>query len=164
MARRSALLLLPLLFVSASLPAQQTGDVLAISVREAEIRGAPGFLSSIESRVAYGETVRVVAVRGAWVRVTVEGSGSEGWIHESSVLTPRQMNLTGGTARESGATSREIALAGRGFNEQIEREYREQHQLDYDPVDAMEAHLVPVVQLAEFLAEIGAEPPHGGER
>ena len=162
MVRSSAVVLL---FACAGLLfAQNADDVLAVSVREGEIRSAPGFLSSIESRVAYGETVRVITRRGAWIRVKVEPTRIEGWIHQSSVLPPGQMNLTGGSARESNATSREIALAGRGFNEQIEQEYRDQHELDFEPVDMVETYLVPLSELAGFLGDIGAKVPDGGER
>jgi hypothetical protein len=157
--------LLVLLFAAAGfLSAQNAGDVLAISVREGEIRSAPGFLSTIESRAGYGETVRVVTRQGAWIRVRVEQTGIDGWIHQSSVLPPRDMNLTGASARESGATSREVALAGRGFNEQIEQEYREQHELDYESVDVMETYLMPLSALAAFLNDIGVDVPDGGPR
>jgi len=60
-------------------------------------------------------------------------------------------------SRDSGASSDEIALAGRGFSEQVEREYEEQESLDFGPVDEMEGLLVPVSELGEFLGAIGAE-------
>lgn len=152
-----------LLFAATALFAIATGDSLAVSVREGEVRSAPGFLSRIDGRVAYGESVTVQEVRGDWVRVTVAADGSEGWMHTTSVLPPGEMNLTGSTSGDTGTSSREIALAGRGFNEQVEQEYKDQSELDFGRVDEMEELLVDPAELGDFLGEIGARIDEGGE-
>jgi hypothetical protein len=140
-----------------------TGDTLAVSVREGEVRSSPGFLSRIDDRVPYGEAVTVLGTSGDWVRVRVDSSGTEGWLHNTAVLPPGEMNLTGSTAERTGTTSREIALAGRGFNQQVEEEYQEQQQLDFDRVDEMETLLLPPPELGDFLAAIGAQIVEEGE-
>ncbi len=151
-----------LLLLAGSLYAQNAGDELSVSVREGELRSAPGFLSSIEARLEYGDAVRVISKINDWLRVTVDHTGDEGWIHASSVAQPRDMNLTGPGARETQTTTREIALAGRGFNEQVEQDYQEQMQLDFSAVDRVEENLLPLPELADFLSEIGAELLEGG--
>lgn len=133
------------------------GDDLAVSVRQGELRSAPGFLSRIDARLTYGETVTVLGVQGDWARVRVESTGDEGWLHGTAVLPPREMNLVDAEGRDTGATSDEIALAGRGFSEQVEREYGEQESLDFAPVDDMENLVLPVSELGDFLGAIGAE-------
>lgn len=145
-----------LVLTSGVLFAISTGDNLAVSVRQGELRATPGFLSAITARVQYGDAVTVLGLRGDWARVRVDATNAEGWVHTSAVLPPKQMNLTGSSSRDTGTTSREIALAGRGFNEQVEQEYQEQNDLDFSKVDAMEAYLVPLPELGEFLAEVGA--------
>jgi len=153
--RRTGALLLTLLW-GGTLSALSGGDRVAVSVREDELRSVPGFLSAIEARVAYGESVTVLALQGGWVRVRVDSSGTEGWLHETSVLPPREMNLEGSTRGDGAASTREIALAGRGFSEQVEREYEEQQALDFGAVNEMEALLVPTSVLGEFLSAAGA--------
>ena len=155
MARISAVLLL-LFVLSGALFAISVNDTLAVSVREGELRSSPGFLSAITARVQYGESVKVTAKSGDWVRVRVESSGEEGWVHSSSVLPPREMNLAGSTGRDTGTTSREIALAGRGFNEQVEQEYKDQQDLDFSEVDEMETRILPLSELGAFLSEVDA--------
>lgn len=151
-----------LLFAGAAF-AIEPGETLAVSVREGELRSAPGFLSTIEERIQYGEPLTALGVRGDWVRVRVESSDAEGWLHATAVLPPGEMNLTGSTDADTGTSSREIALAGRGFNEQVEEEYQEQQELDFSGVDEMETLLVPSDELGDFLAAIGAEIVEEGE-
>ena len=45
-----------------------------------------------------------------------------GWIHQSA-LTSKQIVMNSGAAVSSSANSQEIALAGKGFNEDVERQY-----------------------------------------
>ena len=145
------------ILLGGALFAISVGDDLAVSVRQGELRSAPGFLSRIDARLTYGEAVTVLGVQGDWTRVRVESTGDEGWMHASAVLPPREMNLADAGSRDSGASSDEIALAGRGFSEQIEREYEEQESLDFGPVDDMEDLLLPVSELGDFLGAVGAE-------
>lgn len=46
-----------------------------------------------------------------------------------------------------------MALAGKGFNEQVEREYRKQTDLDYTWVDRMAQITVTEEQMERFLRE-----------
>jgi hypothetical protein len=161
MKRIGAVILLFLL--TGALLAIEPGDTLAVSVREGELRSAPGFLSTIEARIQYGASLTALGVRGDWVRVRVEANGDEGWLHSTAVLPPDDMNLSGSTSEDTGTSSREIALAGRGFNEQVEQEYQEQQELDFSGVDEMETLRLPPAELGDFLAAIGAQVVEEGE-
>ncbi len=153
-----ALLLLPMLLF-----AQDIGEQRAVSVREAELRSTPSFLSAIEARLSYGVLVEILEVRGPWLRVLQADEGVEGWLAASAVDEPQSLNLAAGDGNREGATTREIALAGRGFNEQIESEYKDQNDLDFAAVDRMEAFVLPVEELAEFLSAVNADLSLGGE-
>ena len=160
---RTCLALLLLLAVTGTLFAQRTGDTFAVSVRRGELRSAPGFLSRIDAQVEYGDAVTFVVGRGDWYLVRIADTDIEGWIHKTSVLPPRELNLTGGDGRQTATTSREIALAGRGFSERIEQEYQEQQQLDFALVDLVESYLLQPPEIGEFLEDIGATIVGGGE-
>jgi hypothetical protein len=54
-----------------------------------------------------------------------------------------------------GTTTREIALAGRGFNEQVEERYSSDKGLDFTTVDEMEQYGQPTGDLAAFLDTAG---------
>ncbi|CAB5170000.1 hypothetical protein D3OALGA1CA_5671 [Olavius algarvensis associated proteobacterium Delta 3] len=62
------------------------------------------------------------------------------------------------------ATTDEIALAGKGFNRQVEDEFRSRHpSLDYTGLDRMEAFQVSQPEVWVFLKE-GKLEPGGGDR
>ena len=138
------------------------GDTVAISVREAGLRGIAGFLAPIQSELSYGTSVTVLSVRGDWVEIRDEGAAARGWVHASSVQAPEDLNLTGDRTDGSISTA-EVALAGRGFSEQVEREYREQEALNYGHVDAMETLLLPYDEIGAFLRDIDARVAGGAE-
>jgi hypothetical protein len=141
------------LAVAAAAGGLEVGDTPAVSVRTSDVRSFPGFLSPIVARVEYGETVEVTEVGDGWVRVLVPETGDEGWLHSTAVAARESLRLERAGDSTSGATSREIALAGRGFNEQVEQEYRSTKGLDFGSVDQMEAYEVAVEALAAFLAD-----------
>lgn len=154
---RRILLVLLIAMIAVPLFAQQVGDERAISVREAQIRSTPAFLSAVVARLQYGALVEVVEVGSGWLRVRAAQTGDEGWITASAVEPAEALNLGAGEDERGGATTREIALAGRGFNEQIESEYQDQNDLDFGPVDRMEQFVLTSEQLVEFLTAIEAD-------
>jgi Bacterial SH3 domain len=143
--------------------ALDVGDEPAVSVRDAELRSTPGFLATITSRLDYGESVRILDARGDWFRVRATASGKEGWLHASAIAEKEALRLgVAENASSGGATSREIALAGRGFNEQVEAQYKSDKGLDFGIVDEMETYGRPVEDLAAFFAEAGLSVEDGG--
>jgi uncharacterized protein YgiM (DUF1202 family) len=143
--------------------ALDVGDEPAVSVRDAELRSTPGFLAKITARIDYGQSVLILGTRGDWFQVRVTTSGEEGWLHVSAIAEKEALRL--GQAESSGsggATSREIALAGRGFNEQVEAQYKSDKGLDFDVVDEMETYGRPVEELAAFFADAGLSVEDGG--
>ncbi len=82
-----------------------------------------------------------------------------GWIHESA-LTPKRVVMSAGAGDvRSGASGEEIALAGKGFNKEVEAEYKKQNQkLDYTWVDWMGQQTIGAEQLIQFLKQGGLTP------
>ncbi len=159
---RKYIVLLLIVVIAGSSFAISEGDTLAISVRAAGLRAAAGFLAPIQSELAYGTSVLVRTVRGDWVEIESDDLRSRGWVHTSSVLAPDDLNLTGGRT-DGSVTASEVALAGRGFSERVETEFREQQELDYSHVDAMERLLLPYDELGRFLNDIDARIAGGEE-
>jgi hypothetical protein len=145
--------------------AVDVGDEPVVSVRSADVRSSPGFLTPIIFTAEYGQTVDVLEVRGDWVRVRVSGTGVEGWLHVSSVAEQKTLRLerSGGSA-SGGATSREIALAGRGFNQQVEARYKSESGLDFTLVDEMEGYGLPTDELVSFFGVAGLSFGEGGDQ
>ena len=133
-------------------------DPAYVQVRETQIRENPSFVGRILATAAYGQELRVERRSGAWSRVAPAAGRPGGWVH-SSALSAKKLELTAGTARSGGASSQEVALAGKGFNAQVEAQYRSDNaELDYAAIDRMEALRFMPEDLFRFMTEAGLKP------
>lgn len=144
----------PLLLSVIAVAAWAATEMMSVQVREGQLRAKPSFLGKVYSSVYYGDRLSVLETQGSWVRV--QGDEGGGWIH-SSALTPKKVVLQSGSEdMDTGATSDELALAGKGFNDEVEAEYRELHpKADFTWVDRMEKMTVSSRKAVAFLREGG---------
>lgn len=143
------------LAAAGSLAVLAAGDPkrLSVQVRSAPLRDAPSFLGKVTGSLAYGDRVDLVAEEGDWRRVTLDGK--QGWLH-ASALTEKKVKLKAGDEDVGAAASgKEVALAGKGFNKQVEQAYREKKGLDYAPIDRMERMNTTPEERQAFLREGG---------
>jgi Bacterial SH3 domain len=152
-----------LLIVLSGFPAVAVEQkMMSIQVNKGEIRSTPSFLGAIVARVSYGERVYVREEKGPWVKVSLPGNTTEGWIHESA-LTVKKIVFNAGEANvQTSASGNELALAGKGFNQQVENEFKEKNpKLNYAWINRMEKFVVSEKQIKQFLKE-GKLSPEGG--
>ena len=133
------------------LPAQTsrgTGTMF-VAIRALNLRSSTGFFASTTSTLEYGHEVTVLQTSGNWMEISsARNPAINGWVKTTS-LSPRRI-LPGD---ETSTIAREVALAGRGFSQEIESSYRENGELNYADVDRVEAQRVNINQLRNFLAE-----------
>ena len=132
--------------------AQEPQD-MSVQVKDAELRDKPSFLGTITAKLAYGDSVSVTEVKDDWANATL-ASGESGWTHVSA-LTEKEIVLDP-TAEdiEEAASNEEMVLAGKGFNSQVETEYRKSNaELDFQTIDEMESVKFTTQDLFVFLAE-----------
>ena len=136
------------------------GRTMNVQVREAVVRDRPSFMGAIAGSLAYGDQAGVLEEMGAWSRVR---SGSlEGWVHTSALTRKTITRPVGGETLEGAASTSEIALAGKGFNQQVEDEFRKQNkEIDFSLIDRMEKMAVSEKEIAGFI-EQGKLNPRGG--
>lgn len=139
-------------------------DVMAanqsVQVRESQLRKSPSFLGKIVATVHYGDRLSVLKEEDSWIKVSADGT--QGWIH-SSAMTTREIVLNPNAGDLSrAADSDEIALAGKGFNKQVEEKFRQQNSnVNFDMVDKMESSTVSQEEIEAFL-KAGNLQPAGG--
>lgn len=139
----------------------QSVKTMSVQVKEGQLRKAPSFLAAIVARPSYGESVQVMEDKGDWKRVSLRGS--QGWMHASALTTKRIVLQAGAAAVPASATGSEIALAGKGFSEEVEKQYRSQNRgVDYTWVDRMEKFRVSPEQMQAFLVQGAVAPREGG--
>ena len=140
--KRSLVILLFILLAAASLWA---ASAMSVQVYTAQIRRTPSFLGPVVAELAYGDRVEILDEGRGWLQVRSE-SGEVGWMQESA-LTDKKVEFVSSGSTASGASSEEVALAGKGFNAEIENEYRSGSDLDFAWVDEMEGWAVPTEDL-----------------
>jgi hypothetical protein len=114
-----------------------TNEFLSVQVRQGQMRSTPSFLGKVTAILAYGDKVELIEDKGPWKMVKIRKI--KGWMHMSA-LTTKTLSLQAGKANvKTGATSSELALAGKGFNAKVEAEFKSRNKhLDYAAVDRME--------------------------
>jgi uncharacterized protein YgiM (DUF1202 family) len=140
-----------------------TNEFLSVQVKQAQVRSSPSFLGNVTGTVAYGEKVELIEDKGAWKMVSIRKI--KGWMHESA-LTTKTIALQAGKADvKTGATSSELALAGKGFNPKVEAEFKSKNKhLDYAAIDRMEkTYTLKPGQVQAFLKQ-GQVQPEGAVR
>lgn len=123
-------------------------QVMSVQVQEGQIRATPSFVGKIVAKVGYGQKVQVVEKRGDWQQVT--GGSGAGWMHVSA-LSSKNLSLRSGEGAPSSVSGQEMALAGKGFNAQVEQQYRQSHGGNFKAVDLMAQNSISSEQLMAFL-------------
>jgi len=130
----------------------QTQKTMSVQVKETQLRATPSHLGKIMVRAPYGARVTILEERGDWKKAAY--GSYRGWVH-ASALTTKRIVLTAGKTAQTGAVGQdEIALAGKGFNQEVENRYRANNKnLDYTWINRMETFNVTPEQIETFVSE-----------
>jgi len=147
--KRFFLFALLCLFVIGGLAAQSLkGKTVYIAIKAGNLKAGADSFANNTAPVKYGEAFKVVQEKDKWVEVQgVTNPSQTGWIASANVTTKKI--VTSG----SSASADELALAGKGFNQEVERSYKKSGSLNYDAVDAMETIKISNKEMQDFLAE-----------
>ena len=140
--------LIPLLVFAGLLLAAET---LKVTVKSSKLRKSPKFYAGSVATVKFGDSLQKLKEQGDWIQAMTT-AGVQGWIHTGAVSTPK-FSLTAKRTAGTGTTADEVALAGKGFNEQVEKEYRKTATLDYTWVDRMAQITIGETEMERFLRE-----------
>ena len=142
--------------------AMAASSLLSVQVRDARLRSKPSALGATVATLAYGASVTKLQVKGDWVQVK-DGAGRTGWLHASAVTTKKIVMKSGTGTVASHTSGQEVALAGKGFNPQVESEYRKENPAaDFRAVDAMETIRVTSEEMTAFASRGGVLPEDAG--
>jgi uncharacterized protein YraI len=143
------LTMLSVFFLGAEANAQK---VMTVQVKKTQLRATPSHLGKIITRASYGARVTILEERGDWKRVSY--GNSRGWLHATAVTTKKIALKAGQTGKAGSVSQDEIALAGKGFSEEVEARYRKTNRsLDYTWINRMEAFAVSAEQMETFINE-----------
>ena len=125
------------------------GGTLYAGAKKVALKSSTWFFAGTRGTLNYGDRVTVIQVNGKWVEVRSASNPSlTGWT-ASSNFSVRQ--VVAGSS--STTTAQEVALAGKGFNQEVENAYKSNGNLNYADVDKTEAVTVNETELLRFLEE-----------
>lgn len=128
-------------------------SIMSVQIESSQIRSTPSFLGVIVAPVKYGDRVTVLREQNGWIEVSLP-DGSQGWIHGSALTRKKIVLSAGASDSPTGASADELALAGKGFNSDVEAEFRAQNKdLDFAWVDRMEKIIIDLKTIQRFLEE-----------
>ncbi|GHV41361.1 hypothetical protein AGMMS49546_17080 [Spirochaetia bacterium] len=140
------------LLVAGAVSAQVVrGGTLYAASKTVALKASTGIFAKTNGSLAYGEAVTVLQVNGKWVEVRSNSHSSlTGWT-KSANLSAKRILASSGTGS---ASASEIAMAGKGFSEEVENAYKaEGKNLNYQAVDQTEAIKVSEQDLQNFITE-----------
>jgi uncharacterized protein YgiM (DUF1202 family) len=148
--KKNFLLVFGLLLIAGTVFAQVSkGGTLYAASKNVALKSSTGFFAKNQGNLSYGQQVTVLAVNGKWVQVqSASGTKISGWTASSNFSTKRII-----AAGSASASASEIALAGKGFSEEVENAYKTEGSLNYADVDKTEALTVSENDLLNFLTE-----------
>jgi len=135
--------------VSTALFAQvRSGNPAWVSVRTAPVKTSTWFFAGTRGNLQMGDQVSVLQINGNWAEVRSTANQSlTGWVSVGN-LSHRLV-----VAEGSSVTASEVALAGKGFNKEVEAAYQSEGNLNYADVDRMESITVSQDDLLAFITE-----------
>jgi SH3-like domain-containing protein len=144
------------LVAGSALAAPQT---MSVQVRAGQLRVTPSFLGKIVATLEYADKVTVAQKQGEWMQVTTP-AGASGWIHQSALSSKRIELKAGSENVQTGASGEELALAGKGFNSDVEADFKKRNQnVDFTWIDRMEKIKIGPQEIIDFLNRGGLAQP-----
>jgi hypothetical protein len=125
------------------------GGTMYVVVKTAALKSSTGFFASTKATLIYGDRVTILQISGKSAEVrSVADASITGWTPMAN-LSVKQV-VSGNT---NTASSREVALAGKGFNQEVENSYRSKGKTNYADVDMVEAISINETSLKRFLED-----------
>ena len=138
-------------------------ETLIVKVQTTYVRKEPKFYSSPIATLNAGDSVTQITAQAGWFRVRTS-QGVEGWIHSQAVAAGKLKVAAMDKSLKMSATADEVALAGKGFNKQVEDEYKSRNKgISFSEVERMLRIQVTPDELRRFLMD-GKLAEFGGAR
>lgn len=112
------------------------------------LKNEPKLFAKSSVKVAVGTEVNILqtSADGKWVYVEVTArKNQKGWA-KKSLLSQRKPSTT------KSASAKELALAGKGFNSEVEDLYAQSGMGNFEPVDLIESFSVDPDSVSDFLS------------
>jgi replication initiation and membrane attachment protein DnaB len=143
-------ILLISLFVMIIATASIHAETVTVITKQGAIRESCRYFSPVKVTAHHNDVLEVISKEGEWYKV--EFKGIQGCINKSEV-EKKSISFSNIAGSEKQSTSNEeVALAGKGFNPQIEEAYKKENpNLNFGAVNKIENYKVSESKLIKFI-------------
>jgi hypothetical protein len=146
------LVFLCLVLFAGGIAAAQTvaGGTLYVAVKTVTLKASTGSFAANKGTLNYGDKVTVIRIDGRFAEIkSAANSSLTGWTATANLSAKQVVAGNSNTA-----SAREVALAGKGFNQEVENSYKNQkNNLNYADVDKVETITISEADLKKFLED-----------
>ncbi len=129
---------------------------MSVQVKKCQLRKKPSFLGKVVVNLAYADRVTVKQKKNDWYEVIPVSNKNGGWVHVSALSKKKIVLNPGSKDIKNAASSDELALAGKGFNKQVENDFKKKNKnADFKRIDKMEKIVVSSKEMQNFLKKGG---------
>ena len=138
------------LFIIIATAVSLHAETATVITKQSAIRESCRFFSPVKATVHYNDVLEIISKEGEWYKVKFEAV--QGCIHKSSI-EKKSVSLSNLVGSEKQSTSGdEVALAGKGFNPQVEAAYQKENpSLNFRAVDRVESYDTSESKLIQFI-------------
>ena len=127
----------------------KAGGTMYVAIKKLDLKSSTGVFAKTQATLQYGAQVTIVQISGKWAQVRLASDASQtGWTATANLTAKRVVEGASATA-----SAQEVALAGKGFSEEVENAYKANGKLNYADVDRTEQAEVPLDELEAFIRE-----------
>jgi len=149
--------------IMASVAMSASAATMSVQVKDAPVRATPSFVGQVVGAFAYGDQVEVQQTQGAWSKVA--RAGVSGWMHTSALSSKKIVLSAGQEQAKVAASGDELALAGKGFNSDVEAQFKAGHKdIDFTWINRMDKIRIPATEMQSFLKDGDVTPKEGGAK
>ncbi len=126
-------------------------DKVFVQVRESKVRAQPKIWASPVASLLYGDALIKLDEEGGWAQVKTVG-GKQGFIPSSSLSARTVVLESSNRVKNISADPTEAILAGKGFDQEVERMFAAQSSGNFTAVNQMERVRIADSDLRAFVA------------
>jgi hypothetical protein len=131
-------------------------EPVKVKVQKASLFSQPNFFSRTVATLQFGDQLEMEEAVKDWAKVKF--GPQKGYVHQSALTSTRvdMKTMLFSSSSSSGASQDEVALAGKGFTPEVEKNYGKTHpEMNYALVDEIEHYSVDPNSLRSFIQRGG---------
>jgi hypothetical protein len=138
------------------------GETVKVKVQRTSLFDQPNFFSRTVATLQFGDELEMQEVVKDWAKVRF--GKQKGYVHQSALTSTKvdMKTMLFSSSSSAEASQDEVALAGKGFTPEVEKNYGKAHpEMNYALVDEIECFNIDPNSLRSFIQRGGLKVSEG---